>query len=322
VTARAVAVGRATGTFFVRAEVRQEPAGFRLRLSIEIAGHRAERELVAPGCDELVDALAWLVVIGASRPEAEGSEQKSVGVDAASIVRDTAPVPPQPDAVSASGNAQNESEQAAPVPVVPAALVRPSSTEPVRVELTSPRARVETRTSRGRAHAWWYRAAVGAGVWSNELPEPQALLTGGIGAGVGVFLLEMRFAHLFARSERFADERRVRVYGDALSVHGCALFPVARQRVRLGPCLSVAGMYSVADAHGIASPERGTFLSFRGGAAGQAGLRVSRWLELVVEAGLGLPLGDRPGFTVAGYGEVARASRLSAQTSLAFGATW
>jgi len=326
VSARALSLGRATETLWVRGEVRQEPAGFRLLLTINTADHRAERELVAQSCDELVDALAWLVVLGASRRGSEGSERKTVGVAVPPIAHEAVPVLTQPDTVSVSRDAQNQSEQPAQPPVAPPVLVPPSSKDAVRVEPTtaSTRAsrRADQRMSPGRAHAWWYRAAAGAGVWSNELPEPQAQLTGGVGVGVQIFLLELRFSHLFERSERFAVGRTVRVQGDALSVLGCALFPVAKERVRLGPCWSLAGLYSVANVHGIASPERGTFLSFRGGAAGQLALRVTDWLELIAELGLGLPLGARPGFTVAGYGEVARASRLSLQTSLALGATW
>lgn len=313
VNARARALHLATESLFVRGEVRQERAGFRLKLSIEDAGHHAERELVSPSCTELVDALAWLVTIGALRPGAVRSDDSAAGRAAAALPGDGMLASQPAEATPITSRLQEVAPEQPTAPTPPVVAPAPASAraaEPMR------------EPGRRRSHPWWYRTAVFAGLWSNDLPGPQAELAGDFGVGVGLLLIELRYSHLFARAQHFADDRAVRIQGQALRVHGCALFPAAKARARLGPCLGVMGLYSVAHARGIASPQRGTFFSFRGGIAAQASLRLLRRLELIAEAGLGLPLGARPGFTVAGYGEVARASRLSVQASLALGATW
>ena len=313
VTERIREAGRATDSLDeVRAVVEREGDHFALSLSLHRGPHEVRRRLVAPTCEELVEALVWLVAIGAARSEPvvdEGPPKEREAAATPSLVGAELSQPP------AELAAQPVAEQKEPP------LSEPAAPAQVRERVQAAAGPVPAAGRRGRRGPTWFRASLGAGIWSAHLPGPQPQMLLGAGVGLGLFYLELRFSHIFERSTRFGEDGRASIRGEALTLLGCTLFTAGR-RGRLGPCLSLAGMHSVAAAYGTTDPARGAYTWLLAGAGVQAALTLWGPLALIVDLGLGIPLRARPSFSVAGQGEVARASWLAEQGSLAIGAHW
>jgi hypothetical protein len=162
-----------------------------------------------------------------------------------------------------------------------------------------------------------YRAALTVGAFHAGLAGPSAEL--GLAAGLTFSWLrvELRGGHVFARTDRRADEG---VRGRFASQHlGVAACPEWGSRIRGGPCAWVAGLRTQATTRGLPG---GRELSLFWAAAGlslAARARLSGPLELSLEAGAGLPVTARPRFVVAGAGTIGEVAYLSGYVRLGIG---
>jgi hypothetical protein len=307
--------------YAVQASVEREPGRFALELWLRKGDQQVRRRLVAPTCKELVEAVVWLATIGAERAQRvvrTPDEEDDTGEGASSLGARTETPTVASDPAQAASAAKLPSAAAQGPPRRDEPPAQPNSSA---AQVVAPRAVTRSTTRSPGREPVWYRLSLGTGVWSDQLPRPQAQLIAGAGLGVGLLFFELRFVHLFAASVRFGEERSTSIRSEALTALGCTLFH-AGARARLGPCLQMTGMHSVADARGTTNPERGRYNWLLGAAAAQAALILRPPLELIAELGVGIPLGPRPSFSIVGHGEVARASRLTEQASLAIGAHW
>lgn len=254
-------------------------------------------------------------------PTPEGSEQSpSPAVGSVSDEsqrrgsRTTDTAPSSPPAASVNGERQPASSHATdsapapttavamPAPVASAiAFSRPARSAPWRVDWARPR---------------WWRVGVFGGVWSVGLPAPQPSVGARLGVGFGVLYAELRAAAELARGRRLADSTEARFATQDVGLAVCGQWG---DRVRAGPCATATVLRSVGSARAQADANDQAVPWGAAGVSLELAWKALERCEIMVEAGVQLPLSARPRFTVEGLGEVAVAAPVNVYARLGFG---
>ncbi len=341
----------------VRGRVRRAAAGrFVLELALEGGDYAAKRTLAAGSCQSLADAAAWLTALAldpslsepaeaapppssepagvpprAAEPSARAAEPAALAQEPPQLAADApheAAAANQSAAVSTQTRtpAAPPSKRAAPeVAQARAESVarsdRPTTSSRARARApaeSSSAAKLAAASSRARLldAARWWRAGLFTGAWDASLPAPQAELGARAGYGMGWLLLELRGGYVFGRSEALGGAARARFASQELGPALCAQWG---RRVRGGACAVVALLRTTGSVRGTTAPRREALLWAASGAALQLGWKTSRWLELLAEVGINLPVTPRPRFTIEGFGEVDRASPINVYARVGFG---
>jgi hypothetical protein len=281
-----------------RAVVQRKGKSYRLELSIEAEDQRAQRTLESTSCKSVADAAAWFIAMALDPSSAQAPRVAEQGSSGAA------------PGVDEQGPRENAGESGA-----------------VRVELASPLAGraqppprpAATRGSLSFAPALgptWWRAGVHGGVWSVGLPAPQASVGARAGVGLGVLYTELSADWMFERSRALAEDASASFTTQQLAVSACALWG---QRVRAGPCALASMLRSEGRAPGAEQPKQPSALWGSAGLSVQVGWQLPRWVELMVDAGVQLPISPRPEFSIDGLGRVAVASPFSVYARLGVG---
>lgn len=322
--------GPVRAALHVVGRVKKSGALFVLQLSLEGDAYRAQRTLEAARCQSLADASAWLIAValdpdlaGRDGPEAASKEGGAVARSPRDDSSDRASATVDPHAAETPAAAATTSavtarapalERERPTRALDASASRSKPEEAPRSS-SAPGRRLSFRT-RVRDRPRWWRVGVFTGVWQASLPSAQASVGARAGYGLGVLLLEARGAAHLARARAIREDARVRHASQELSSALCAQWG---GRLRGGPCAALALLRSTGSVRGTTNPRRDELLWGSGGVTVQLGYNATRWLELLAEVGVMLPLTPRPRFTVEGLGEVAQAAPLSVYARVGFG---
>jgi hypothetical protein len=290
-----------TSALAIRAQGSIEPQGGThvLALRIELSGHAVRRKLEAKDCGVLADTAAWLVAVAVDpnvKPPAQARATKAQ-VDRA---RGENPYDgPPPRAAKA--------EEPEPAQEAPAAGDQASASEPVAAPA---RARSPLHVGVG--------ADLHAGIWVAGLAGPMANLGARGTVHLSVFTLGLRFSHRFARRDSLPSPgARVEFVANELALVGCAALG---SKVRVGPCVSLDGQRLHGEASGITSPQETTRYWLGLSLGGELRWALLSDLDLVLGAGVGLPLSARPVFQVTGFGTVGEVNFVSGFANLGVGA--
>lgn len=291
---------------------RPNSSTYHLWLVLDAGSQHTERSLRARRCDDLADTAAWLIAL-AAQSDAPVSDVASTSdaagnAEAAQTLRPSGRSAP-PAAAGGSAGAQAlepraeasspapagapkdargpEAEQRTPTALQPAPATPPEAPAPVRPRKPIP------------AH---YLLGASSGVFSGAGADVQAVV--GAFAAVGLAWSHTRLgaAGLLPRELDVRQGVRAQVWSLELALSECALWG---ERVQAGPCITLAGLRTGAEVHGVT---RGTQ---RAGlwASGRAGLallwRVHPRVSLTFGAEAGLALSRRPRFLVTGLGPAA-----------------
>jgi hypothetical protein len=157
------------------------------------------------------------------------------------------------------------------------------------------------------------------GYFGAGLPHGAVALGVAGGYGRGPFYVQLRGLFALPATQSLPQSGKVRVRTGQVSLVGCLVWG---EHLRGGPCLELRGARSVIEVKEVSEPAERSAFWLSGGPSAQLGYRVFRRWELVLEAGLGLPLTGRPRVSVAGRGEVLRASFVSGFANFGVGARW
>ncbi len=160
------------------------------------------------------------------------------------------------------------------------------------------------------------RAGLLGGIYGSGLPRPVGSLGGRVGFLVGGLYGELAAAHLFSRSEPLTNGGRVAFSAQFLRLRGCYEWGA---RVRIAPCAGLTGFRTVGDAQAIAEPGREQAFWLAMGAALQVAYAVRAPVELIIDAGVDVPISARPRFEIPGYGEVLTGNFVSGHTTFGLG---
>ena len=256
-----------------RAKLSALRGGFKLVLTLRGEGLGGTRTLTGKDCTELAETAAFLIAV-AIDPSLPGTAQPVAE--------------PQPPA------------QPAPPPPPPPPVAPPATPEP------APRTVVE------RPLPFSVQASGFGGAWWASLPRRQTQLGASVGAAIGRVQLELRGAYALEDIERelgmdaegMQSEGTLAVSSISFELAACHLWGT---RFFAGPCGSLSLVRTHAFPDGFREKNDPTTL-FWGSAsiAGQVGMRVNRWLEPFIEAGLGTPISRRPSFAVQVSGQPPR----------------
>lgn len=308
----------------VSGRVERNPNGeFALTLEVRSQDAQRARTLRDRDCLALSEAAAWLVVLAGEAAE----PAQAAGVSTATGKRSNGHSAAADTRTSGSANGEQtetKTEPAAePTQEAERKAEAPASVEETRPEsTTAPATKFESHLVRDaieRLGARWYRVALLGGVWQASMPSAQLAVGGRLGVARGPLYGELRGFTTLARTHTLDDAGTVRVATHGLALAGCGQWG---ERLRWGPCARLSGMLSIGTVSGITAPERAEVLWLVSELALLAGLKLAGPFEVLLDGSVGLPLTSRPRFYVDGYGDVSRASVLSAQASLSLGVRW
>jgi hypothetical protein len=277
--------------------------GFKLDLTIDLAGRHAARALTSPSCETLALTAAWLIAV---------SMDPNLALSAPAAAAENAPAEEQaqPAATSAAAGSERagaasgaEAEPSKEQPAAPST----SAARPARTPNAAESAVVPRATKPNGQRALWGRAGAFTGLWSAGLPGPQVSLGARAGLGFGLGYLELRGAHAFARARR-GPLGSVQVDNQELGIAGCAQWG---DHLRGGPCLTLSALRTHARMDGARSGGDDVIFWANAGAGANLAYVVHAPLELHAEAGLSLPISARPRFLLRTGGELERASFLA-----------
>lgn len=261
--------------------------GYVLTLVVHVNEHRASRTLRASDCAALSDAGAWLIALA---------------VDPTLIRRigepDKSPTEPAP--------ANTTDTKSAPVATT---VDETSDTKPTPAQDAAQTSRAPIVLSA--------RAGAFIGVYSTGLPAPA--LTLGMRMGLGFlehFYAELALGYALSRSDALDGGASIELASLLTRVRGCMTWG---DRLRILPCAGLTGFRSEGRVRGITAPSEDHALWLTGGAALGLAYMVHKPLELLLDAGIDLPLSARPRFEVGGLGTVATGRFVSVHTTLGAG---
>jgi hypothetical protein len=299
----------------VRAQVRIERARgrYQLRLLLEIGSHRAERRLHAASCEELGETVAWMIALAVnpelSAPHDEGEARAGTGQgardEADAVSRQTAGS--QSSDTSSSQTAQTagrEDDKAQAAHGDKAAKPDPKELDAARAnaderetaENDRERLTIVNKDSAGD-YERVLRAGANAGVFSGGPSGVQATLGAFVGVSLGWSHTQARFSGLLPRQIDIAPGASANIWSLMLDVTQCALWG---QTIRVGPCLTLAGLRTAAQVRGLTQPTHQAALWANTGAGLQLFWRLAHHLELSLSVSAGVPISPRPRFTVQG----------------------
>lgn len=278
------------------ASVTENGLRFRLELAIDVAGRRAQRSVTARTCEAVAETAAWLIAVSMDPAAALGSRETSTqtGRSGSAPSGESGPelLGPSPEIASATAGD-------------PASTSDAQTTERIEIQ-----GRSDSSAPRPRERHLWLRTGVLSGLWAASLPGPQVSLGARAGLGIGLFYVELRAMHVFARARRTALGE-LDVDGQEMAVASCVQWG---RRLRAGPCLNVSALRSHARMKS-SGDDQAIFWAVAGASA-NLGWLVYAPFELYAEAGLGLPMSARPRFRVRAVGELERAGFLDGYAHL------
>jgi hypothetical protein len=264
------------------ARIESRRGAYMLALELEHGGRRASRKLEGRDCAALAEAAAFLIAVTVDPQLPEPSPEPAASEPAAS--------PPARD------EAVEQVAEPAPPPAEPPAAV-------------------EERPVRLRPDA--YRAVLTGGLFVPGLAGPGAELGLGLGVGLGWLRLELRGAHVFARTREVAGAgARGRFSSQHLGLAACSEWG---SRLRAGPCAWLSGVRTHAVLRGVEGARDSTLFWAMAGLSAALRARLGELLDLSVEGGAGLPLSARPRFVVGGLGTVGEVAYLTGFVRLGLG---
>jgi hypothetical protein len=309
-------LGSQAGRVSLRAHatVIREETGFRVRLQTFRSGQRGVRELAAPTCEALVDALAVIVAL-AVEPDVLGrnpanSESNALESDAARKAPDA---PSDAEGRLTAGTDEGRARDGERPPseaVLPEKARDPGAQEPDEAPDT------RAFTDLGLQGVASFAGAVESGL----LPGLGFGVTLRGGARLRRFRLEVAVSRWFTR-EAAAEDPRSGAHIDGLSVAGFSCFravpahtaAVPRLRsalppddspaIEAGPCVGVELGQLRARSYGVSDPGEGTSAYAAAGGALRLGATAADWLSLDVRFE-GFRMLHRPDFRVANMGIV------------------
>jgi hypothetical protein len=241
-------------------------SGYRLTLTLHGEGIEGTRSLSGNDCAELAETAAFLIAV-AIDPSLPG---------AAPPAPEPAPTPEPPPA--------------APEPPAPAPLPPP---KPAPTEVLLP---------------FSLQVSGFGGLWSGGLPRPQTQAGGSVGIATGRVQIEFRGSSDFLARQNVnggIEQDGMQHTGrfESRSVQfELALCHLWGARFFAGPCGSAALVRSFARGKDFTDNRHDALFWATASLAGQAGIRVNRWLEPFLEGGLGLSISERPRFVVRAAG--------------------
>lgn len=300
------------------ASVKQSRAGFHLSLVTYRAGQRGQRELSAPTCAALVEAVTVILAIAIdpellTRSELADTEPlppAGPGVEAVSL-----PLPkPSGAGAAAQGLAQRR----------PPRLPEPSA------ESDSFAAR-EGFAGGSDDSSTQVLASLGAAVESGTMPGLGFGFTARVGGRFGRYRLETQLSRYLSRRATGVDPSKgAELTISSVGIWGCFRAIPAREvgvgapgtpledtnpRIEAGPCVGAELGQLDAIGFGIAAPARGRSSYAGSGGALRLGATASPWLSLDLRLE-GVVLLHRPTFVVAELGPVHRPDAWSLRASL------
>jgi hypothetical protein len=276
---------------------RTKHKSYALELSINADDYRVERSLESASCRSVADAAAWFIAMALD------------------------PSLSNPSAVAEGTSSDPPATVNTPAAVAAARQERPSTP----AVSAPPEQAVATRTRERRdspapapATGWrhWWRSGIDAGVWSGGLPAPQASLGARAGLGIGVLYSELQVDWMFARTRTLSDGAQVSFTTQQLGLASC---PQWGGRVRAGPCATLHVLRSEGSATHTDDANKRALFWASAGVSVQLGWKLQKWLELMVESGVQLPISPRPSFSIEGLGAASVASRLGGYARLGVG---
>jgi hypothetical protein len=315
----------------LRAQVRIERARgrYHLRLVLELGTHRAERTLHAANCDELSDTVAWLIALAINPQLEPSSNEAQARAGTAQEVRAEAeteaaprgdgardsPLPSdserEPHGVDSQERMPEARSSDAVKPVAPEASKQAARESGSAQEGRSRLSIVSKSSERDRALV--LRAGANAGVFTGGPSGPQAALGAFIGLSLGWSHTQARFSGLLPRQVEIGPSASANIWSLMFDLTQCALWG---QRVRAGPCLTLAGLRTMAEVRGISQPTHQAALWANTAAGLQLFWRIAHHLELSLSVSAGIPISPRPRFSVQGLGPVVAAKAWSSDARL------
>jgi hypothetical protein len=315
----------------LRAQVRIERVRgrYHLRLVLELGTHRAERTLHATNCDELSDTVAWLIALAINPQLEPSSNEAQVRASTAQEVRAEAETeaatpggdvarasPPssselQQDGVNSEGKAQATRSTDAVKPSAPEASQQ-AAHESESAQEGHGRLSIVSKSSASE-HKRVLRAGANAGVFTGGPSGAQAALGAFIGLSLSWSHTQARFSGLLPRQVDIAPSASANIWSLMFDLTQCALWG---QKVRAGPCLTLAGLRTMAEVRGISQPTHQAALWANTAAGLQFFWRIAHHLELSLSVGAGIPISPRPRFSVQGLGPVVAAKAWSSDARL------
>ncbi len=289
-----------------------------LELVVEVGNDQATRTLQATTCTELSEAAAWLIAItadpavsGSTPHPTEAAEQpaaRAAGRASAGDERSTADAgeAPEPSASLHDRNSTPDEADGGTPATVESAQTASVARIPARAQAPEGNASENASTS---ALRWRARGGVFTGLWGARLPAPQASLGACAGLGLDMFYAELRYDHVFARTQSLRDGIHADISSDELEIAGCAAWG---SRLRYGPCVALAGVRSAGAVRGPVDPQDKALFWSKVGPSGRVSWLLGAQVELWLEAGLSLAITPRPRFTLSGLeGKVAEGALFS-----------
>jgi hypothetical protein len=318
----------------VRADgsVQRKAGKFVLTLRMSVDGHDASKKLEAPDCDVLADTAAWLVAVAIDpnvappKPRSPAPEPKeSTGEATTRAPAETRPeakpetkpetkpeakleaMPEAKPVAEPEPEAEAKPEPEKPVPPSPPKPEREPETEQAPEPPRAPR----TPIPLGFALDAW------TGVWVPGLAGPMLSLGGRIGLNLRNVRVAVRYMHRFERSTSLhEDDARAEFSGDELAALAGIVWG---DRVQAGPYAGLAGERLKGSASGITNPENATRLWLTLEVGGELRARLYRFVYVLAQAGLSLPLTPRPVFQVTGLDHETSTNLLSVSANLGVG---
>lgn len=311
----------------LRAQVRIDRAmgRYRLRLVLEMRGHRAERTLHAASCDELSDTVAWLIALAVNpqlSPPSDEAEARSGAQQGSAEVETEAAA--QEGGTPRTHDPANDQEQTGADDDGKTSAARNQGAENARAPSTQAAREAEpARASRGRLsivsagsesdYTRVLRTGANAGIFTGGPSGAQAALGAFVGLSLGWSHTQARLSGLLPRQVDIAAGASANIWSLTLDLTQCALWG---RTIRAGPCVSLAGLRTAAEVRGISRATHQAALWANTTAGLQFFWRIARHLELSLSVGAGVPISPRPRFTVQGVGPVIAAKTWSSDTRL------
>lgn len=288
-----------------KARIVRRGGRYRLELVLKHGGRRSQRALSADDCDALADAAAFLIAV---------TSDPSLPTRAAETSHETAPSAEEPSEVTASEPEPVPQDAAAEEPKPPAPEPEP---EPEATERNTARRAPEPATGalrRAQVRPTSYGAALTLGMFAAGLAGPSVELGLSLGTSFSRFYVELRGAHVFARSTSpsVASSEGQGVKATFSSQHiglsGCYLWGT---RVRGGPCAFISGVFTHGETRGVEQREEAMLFWLPAGLSGALRMGLPRHLELAFDGGVGVSLTARPRFVVENLGTLGEVPYLS-----------
>ena len=311
-------VAPALGLLQVSARIERTAQGFTLDLTIAASSGPIVRRLHARDCHSLAQSAGLLVALALADRAEDSAPQGLLGAPALRTESDAGLSSGESQRDQAAGEVQSGSFGLAKEQVVTGAARSLPTGPPDRSvsESTAAQRELQQRVPRADRSSSprpgvRYRVAGAAGLTLRALPRQAATLVGEVALELWSWSLGLRLGQGFAGKQRLSPEASLRFRSTQVALSGCGEFALGR--VRVGPCAALwlqrLDVKSTGLRPGFQSEERATWLSLGLGVAARTGL--GGGFEAALEAGVLLPVSERPEIDVLDLGEAAQVGPLA-----------